>query len=238
VAAVEVRDLTKHYRQGEAGLVHALDGVTLSIDAGEFVSLVGRSGSGKTTFLHSVGLLLRPTAGQVIIDGIDTTTLTDGQRADFRGRRIGFVLKNPTLLHTLTVLENVMLPLRYGQIGRGGKKRARELLDLVGLGDSVHDRPAQLTRMQSLRVAIARALVRAPTMVLADEPTGEVDNETSDEILFLMQQINRTSAVTFLIATDDVEVASCMDRMIRLIDGQVGSDERPRVAWGRLTSIP
>jgi len=237
VAAVEVRDLTRKYRQGNDSLVRALDGVTLSVDPGEFVSVVGRSGSGKTTFLHCVGLLLRPTTGQVIVDGVDTTALTDGQRADFRGRQIGFVFRHQGLLPTLTALQNVMLPLRYGPIGTGGKKRARELLDIVGVGDLMHHRPGQLTVGQSQRVAIARAFIKAPTLVLADEPTGEVDNETSDELLFLMQQLNRTSGVTFIIATHDVDVATCMDRVIRLSDGQVGADERLRVARGRVSSI-
>lgn len=236
MAAIEVRDLTRKYRQGEANMVQALDGVTLSVDAGEFVSIVGRSGSGKTTFLHCIGLLLRPTSGQVTIDGIDTTALTDGQRADFRGRRIGFVFRDQNLFPTLTALQNVMLPLRYGRIGSGGKKRARELLDLVGLGDHMHHRPDQLTVGQSQRVAIARALIKAPTLVLADEPTGELDNESSDELLYLLQQLNRTSGVTFIVATHDVDVATCTDRMIRLSDGQVGADERLRVARGRLTS--
>jgi len=184
-----------------------------------------------------VGLLLRPTIGQVLIDGVDTTALTDGQRADFRGRRIGFVFRHQSLLPTLTALQNVMLPLRYGPIGTGGKKRARELLDIVGLGDLMHHRPGQLTMAESQRVAIARALIKAPTLVVADEPTGEVDNETSDELLFLMQQLNRTSGVTFIIATHDVDVATCMDRVIRLSDGQVGADERLRVARGRRSSI-
>ena len=237
MAAVEVRDLTRKYRQGNDSLVRALDGVTLSVDPGEFVSVVGRSGSGKTTFLHCVGLLLRPTTGQVIVDGVDTTALTDGQRADFRGRQIGFVFRHQGLLPTLTALQNVMLPLRYGPIGTGGKKRARELLDIVGLGDLMHHRPGQLTMAESQRVAIARALIKAPTLVVADEPTGEVDNETSDELLFLMQQLNRTSGVTFIIATHDVDVATCMDRVIRLSDGQVGADERLRVERGRRSSI-
>jgi putative ABC transport system ATP-binding protein len=228
MAAIEVRDLAARYRQGEADPVQALAGVSLSVQVGEFVSVVGRAGSGKTTLLHSVGLLLRPTSGQVLIDGVDTSGLTDGQRADFRGRRIGFVLPTRNLLPALTALENVMLPLRYAWIRRGARNRARELLDLVGMGDRLHDRPDRLSRGQAQRVAIARALIKAPTLVLADEPTGEVDDETSDELLYLMQQVNRMSDVTFIIATHDPDVGSCMDRMIRLGDGRVVSDQRLR----------
>jgi putative ABC transport system ATP-binding protein len=236
VAAIELRELTRVYRQGQPGAVRALDGVTLSIYSGEFVSVVGRAGSGKTTLLHSVGLLVRPTSGQVVIDGIDTGALTDGERADLRGRRIGFVLQDLNLLPTLTALENVMLPLRYTQlgIGRGVKQRARDLLDRVGLADRIDERPDQLTAGQAQRVAIARALINGPTLVLADEPTGEVDDETSDELLYLMQQLNRTSGVTFVIATHDVEVGSCMDRMIRIGGGRVVSDAQLRVDRDRL----
>ena len=205
-----------------------MDGVTLSVQAGEFVSLVGRSGSGKTTLLHCLGLLLRPSSGQVVIDGIDTTALTDGQRTMLRGRRIGFVFQDPNLLGTLTVLENVVLPQRYAGISRRAGQRARDLLDLVGLGDQLRQRPDQLTAGQAQRVAIARALVKEPSLVLADEPTGEVDNETSDELLYLLQQVNRMSGIAFVVATHDVEVASCLDRMVRLRDGQVVSDERLR----------
>jgi putative ABC transport system ATP-binding protein len=232
LAVIQVRNLTKKYRPGEDGEVQALVGVTLTFQASEFVSVYGRSGSGKTTLLHSVGLLARPTTGQVIIDGVDTATLTDGQRADFRGRRIGFVLQDRNLLPTLTVLENVLLPQRYARIDTGARKRARELLDLVGVADRMTARPHQLTPGQAQRVAIARALIKAPTLVLADEPTGEVDAETSDELLYLMQQINRTSGVAFVIASHDMEVASCMDRMIRLSGGRVTSDERLRPAQG------
>ena len=237
MAAIEVRDLTRKYRQGQAHAVQALDGVTLSVRAGEFVSVVGRSGSGKTTLLHCLGLLLRPTSGQVVIDGIDTTALTDGQRTTLRGRRIGFVFQDLNLLRTLTVLENVLLPLRYAGISRGARQRARELLDLVGLGDHLRLRPDQLTAAQAQRVAIARALIKEPSLVLADEPTGEVDNETSDELLYLMQQVNRTSGVAFVVATHDVDVASCMDRMIRIRDGQVVSDDRLRVDLDRLREL-
>jgi ABC-type lipoprotein export system ATPase subunit len=229
VAAIEVRDLTKRYRQGQPNEVCALDGVTLTVEAGEFVSVEGRSGSGKTTLLHSAGLLVRPTSGQVVVDGVDAGRLTDGRRADLRGRRIGFVFQARHLLPTLTALENVMLPLRYGWIRRGAKARARDLLGLVGLGDRMDRRPDQHSAGQAQRVAIARAMIRSPALVLADEPTGEVDSETSDELLYLMQQLNRMSGVAFVVATHDTDVASCMDRMVRIRDGRVVSDQRLRV---------
>jgi ABC-type lipoprotein export system ATPase subunit len=228
VGTIEARDLTKKYRHGQPNEVRALDGITLRIEAGEFVSVVGRAGSGKTTLLHALGLLLRPTSGEVAIDGIETAGLPDGQRAAIRGRRIGFVFQDRGLLPTLTALENVMLPLRYARIGRGARDRARHLLDLVGLGDQARELPDQLTAGQAQRVAIARALIKAPTLVLADEPTGEVDAETSDELIYLMQQLNRKGDVAFVVATHDPDVASCMNRMIRLRDGQVVSDERLR----------
>ncbi len=240
MAAIEVRGMNLTYRQGQANAVHALDAISLSVQSGEFVSLVGRAGSGKTSFLHCAGMLLRRTSGQVLIDGIDTGALTDAERADLRGRRLGFVFRDRNLLPTLTVLQNVLLPLRYtGLLGAGkaGKKRARDLLELVGLADRTHDLPAGLTVGQAQRAAIARSLVRAPSLVLADEPTGEVDNETSDELLYLMQQLNRMSDVTFIVATHDAEIGSCMDRMIRISDGQVVADARLRVDRQRLPGI-
>ncbi len=240
MAAIEVRNLTVRYRQGEANAVRALDSLSLSIEAGEFVSMVGRAGSGKTTFLHCIGLLLRPTSGEVIVDGIDAGALADGERADLRGRRIGFVFRDRNLLPTLTVLENVLLPLRYAGLplaGAGGKTRARDLLDLVGLAGRMHDRPGQLAAGEAQRAAIARALVRAPALVVADEPTGDVDNDTSDELLYLMQQVNRMSDVTFVVATHDPEVGSCMDRIIRISDGRVVSDARLGAERERLRDV-
>jgi putative ABC transport system ATP-binding protein len=233
VAAIEVRGVSVKYRQGQPTAVQALDGVTLGVQAGEFVSVLGRAGSGKTTLLHCAGLLLRPTSGVVVLDGIDAATLSDGRRADLRSRKIAWVLRDRNLLPGLTVLENVLLPLRYAglsALSRTGRARARDLLDLVGLADRARARPDELTAAQSQRAAIARALVKAPTLVLADEPTGEMDDEASDELLYLMQQINRMSDVTFLVATQDRDVASCMDRMIRIGGGRVLSDERLRVA--------
>jgi ABC-type lipoprotein export system ATPase subunit len=240
MAAIEVQGLGMRFRQGQPNMVSALEGVDLGIQAGEFVSLVGRAGSGKTTLLHCIGLLLKPTSGQVVVDGIDTTAFTEGQRSELRGRRIGFVFQDANLLAGLTVRENVLLPLRYSglaALSRAARRRAADLLDLAGLADQMDQRPDQLTAGQAQRAAIARALIKAPTLVLADEPTGEVDNETSDELLYLMQQINRMSDVTFLVATHDPEVASCMDRVIRLSDGRVASQERLRVERLRLRGV-
>src|SRR5438445_5011639 len=170
MANIELVELTKHYKQGK-NIVRALDGVTLRIDAGEFVSVVGRSGSGKTTLLDLVGLLLRPTSGTVRIDGVDTAALKDGQRADLRGQRIGFIFQEYNLLPTLNVVENVTLPLRYTRSRVGdGKARARELLEIVGLTERMRHRPDELSGGEQQRVAIARSLINRPALVLGDEP--------------------------------------------------------------------
>src|SRR3981081_4246811 len=158
MANIELVELTKHYKQGKT-VVRALDGVTLSITAGEFVSVVGRSGSGKPALLARVGRLLRPTSGRVVIDGVDTSTLKDGQRADTRGQRLGFIFQEYNLLPALNVIENVMLPLRYNGGGKEGRARALRLLEMVGLGDRIQSRADELSGGQQQRVAIARALV-------------------------------------------------------------------------------
>jgi ABC-type lipoprotein export system ATPase subunit len=234
---IEVSDLTKKYRLGDSHAVQALDRVTFGLQPGELVSVTGRAGSGKTTLLHAIGLLVRPTTGRVVVDGVDTGALTDGRRTHLRGRRIGFVLPRRNLLPTLTALENVLLPLRYAWIDRGARSRARDLLDLVGLGDQPRLGADQLSAGQAQRVAIARALIRQPGVVLADEPTGELDSRASGELLDLVREINRMSGVTFVIATHDGDVASCADRVIRLVDGRVVSDERPRMGLDHLRGI-
>jgi ABC-type lipoprotein export system ATPase subunit len=225
MAGIELTELTKHYRQGK-NLVKALDGVTLSIGSGEFVAVVGRSGSGKTTLLDLLGLLLRPTSGKIEIDGVDTATLRDGDRATMRGERIGFIFQEFNLLPTLNALENVMLPLRYRR-GKDpdGQARAQRLLEEVDLADRVLHRPAELSGGQAQRVAIARSLINNPALVLGDEPTGEVDSETSMQLLDLMRRMNREKGVTFVVVTHDMEVANRADRIIRLKDGTVVSDE-------------
>src|SRR5437588_9950651 len=186
-AAVEVFDLRKHYRQGEH-VVKALDGVTLAGAPGEFVAVVGRSGSGKTTVLDLVGLLARPTSGRIVLDGQDTEELRDSQRADLRAQKIGFIFQSFNLLPTYSALDNVMLPLRYsGSNGKAGRQRALELLEMVELGNRGHHRPDQLSGGEQQRVAIARSLVNRPSLVLGDEPTGELDTEQSAELIGLMR---------------------------------------------------
>jgi putative ABC transport system ATP-binding protein len=230
MATIELIDVKKHYRQGGI-VVRALDGVSLGIEPAEFSAIVGRSGSGKTTLLDVAGLLMRPSAGQVLIDGEDTGRLSDRRRAEIRGRRIGFVFQEYNLLPALNVVENVLLPVRYtgGDI-REGRRRAVHLLELVGLEDRLFHRPDQLSGGQQQRVAIARALVNRPALVLGDEPTGAVDSDTSERLLGLMRQLNREEGVTFVVVTHDLELAARADRVIRLHDGRVVSDEQSMAA--------
>ena len=221
---IEIQDLTKHYHQGNS-IVRALDGISLRIESGEFVAVVGRSGSGKTTFLDSLGLLVRPTGGRVMIDGIDTSALRDRDKARMRGDRIGFVFQEYNLLPTLDALENVMLPLRYAAKPKGDRRWAETLLRDVGLEDRMHHRGDQLSGGQQQRVAIARALVNRPSVVLGDEPTGAVDTETSEQLIGIMRRMNEEHGVTFVIVTHDLDLAAATDRVIRLRDGRVLSDE-------------
>jgi len=229
MALIELTELVKHYRQGK-NTVRAIDGVTLGINAGEFVSVVGRSGSGKTTMLDLCGLLMRPTSGRIRIEGVDTSELSDGRRAELRGNRIGFVFQEYNLLPTLNVVENVELPLRYTGDRAAGRKRSLELLEAIGLSDKLHARADELSGGQQQRVAIARALVNRPALLLADEPTGALDTETASEFVSLMRSLNEEEGLTVVIVTHDLELAAQTDRVIKLRDGHVVEDARARVA--------
>jgi putative ABC transport system ATP-binding protein len=200
--------------------------VDVAIEAGEFVSVVGRSGSGKTTMLDLCGLLMRPTSGRIRIEGVDTSGLSDGRRAELRGRRIGFVFQEYNLLPALNVVENVELPLRYTGDRGAGRKRSVELLQAVGLSDKLRARADELSGGQQQRVAIARALVNRPALLLADEPTGALDTETAAEFVSLMRRMNVEEGLTVVIVTHDLELAAQTDRVIRLRDGRVLEDVR------------
>jgi ABC-type lipoprotein export system ATPase subunit len=225
MAGVRLVELTKHYKRGSE-IIRALDGVSLEIDQGEFVAVVGRSGSGKTTMLDLLGLLLKPTAGQLFIDDVDTTRLSDRERARMRGRKVGFVFQEYNLLSGLNVLENVMLPQRYMKDGEAGKQRAIELIDRVGLADRIKHKPSELSGGQMQRVAIARSMVNRPSLILLDEPTGAVDTETAQQLVDLLKRLNTEDRVTIVLVTHDTDISGQAKRQIRLKDGTVLSDEK------------
>ena len=221
---LEARGLTKVYRRG-ASEVRAVDGIDLDVTAGAFMAIMGRSGSGKTTLLDLLGCLLRPTDGELAIDGRSVIGASDGELAAIRRERIGFVFQEFNLIPTLTAIENVLLPLRYGPRRPDGRSRALELLDLVGLGARATHRPTELSGGEQQRVAIARALVNEPAVILADEPTGELDSATSEQLMATLRQLNRDRGVTIIIVTHDAGVAGATDRVVRLSDGRVVADE-------------
>jgi ABC-type lipoprotein export system ATPase subunit len=224
MADIRLENLTKHYKRGSE-VIKALDGVTLTIGSGEFVAVVGRSGSGKTTMLDLLGLLLKPTSGRLFIDNVDTAALNDRDRAHTRARKVGFVFQEYNLLSGLNVLENVMLPLRYVKDHKDGKQRAMDLINRVGLSDRIKHRPSELSGGQAQRVAIARSMVNRPSLILLDEPTGAVDTETAQQLVDLLKQLNREEQVTLVLVTHDLDVAGEARRRIRLKDGKVLSDE-------------
>jgi lipoprotein-releasing system ATP-binding protein len=221
--------VTKEY--GKGVVTRALDGVDLVLNRGEFVALIGPSGSGKSTLLNVVGLLDRPSAGQLLMDGVDTGGLDDKGLTALRGRNLGFVFQFHHLLPAFTALENVMLPAWADENfpSQAMKDRALELLVAVGLGDRKDARTGQLSGGQQQRVAIARALARRPALVLADEPTGNLDTVSSNEVFELMRRFNRELSTTFLVVTHDPRIADRCDRIVEIVDGRIHSD-RPVVA--------
>jgi len=222
---LEARGLVKVYRRG-ASEVRAVDGIDLDVEAGQFMAIMGRSGGGKTTLLDLLGCLLRPTDGQLSIDGRSVIGASDGELAKIRRERIGFVFQEFNLIPTLTAIENVLLPLRYGPRRPDARARGGELLDTVGLAQRAGHRPTELSGGEQQRVAIARALVNEPAVILADEPTGELDSATSERLIGTLRQLNADRGVTIIIVTHDAGVAGATDRVVRLTDGRVVADER------------
>ncbi len=215
---VETYDLTKIYGDGEE--IRALDGVSLTIKRGEFVSVMGPSGSGKSTLLYVLGALARPTSGQALINGQNLTEVKDLDR--FRNETIGFIFQLHNLIPTMTALENVEVPLHEQKMSvKERRQRSREVLELVGLGDRLTHLPNQLSGGQCQRVAVARSLVNQPSLVLADEPTGELDSVSSKETIDLMHEMNRRLSTTFIIVTHDPAVARRTERVLIMGDGRI-----------------
>ena len=222
---IAVRDLTKAYHLGEVD-VHALRGVSLDIAPGEFIALTGPSGSGKSTFMHLLGCLDRPTSGSYQLSGRDVASLSKRELARVRNRQIGFVFQGFNLLARTSALENVELPLLYagGIKGQKRKAQAKAALESVGLGDRLHHHPNQMSGGQQQRVAIARALVTNPVLLLADEPTGNLDSKTSIEVMDIFQRLNKESGLTIVLVTHEHDIAEYGTRIVSFIDGRVRSD--------------
>jgi putative ABC transport system ATP-binding protein len=244
VPVISVRDLTKEYRMGEH-IVRALRGVSLDIEPGEFVAVTGPSGSGKSTFMHIAGCLDRPTTGQYFLDGRDVSQTSKDELARVRNEKIGFVFQGFNLLTRTSALDNVELPLLYrnknGFKTAERHKRAMAALEAVNLGSRYHHMPNQLSGGQQQRVAIARALINEPSIILADEPTGNLDTRTSIEVMGIFQRLNRERGITVLLITHEMDIAEYGTRLIRFRDGRVVADQavlHRRNADDELAALP
>jgi len=224
---IEAREITKTYQMGEI-LVEALRGVSFKIQRGEVVSIMGPSGSGKSTMMNTLGCLDRPTSGEYILDGESVGQMTDDQLASVRNRKVGFVFQSFNLLSRLTALGNVELPLRYSGLTEGRRERARAALEAVGLSDRMTHRPYELSGGQQQRVAVARSLVNNPAIIMADEPTGNLDSKVGKEIMNLLLNLNKERGTTLIIVTHDAAIAEQTQRVIRLRDGELESSGEER----------
>jgi len=215
---IEVRGITKVYKMGEVE-VHALRGVSFDIERGEVVSIMGPSGSGKSTLMNMLGCLDRPSGGEYYLDGELVSSLTDDQLAVIRNKKVGFVFQSFNLLSRVSSLVNVALPLRYAGMTSGRRDLARKALEAVGLGDRIMHRPTELSGGQQQRVAVARAIINNPSIIMADEPTGNLDSKVGQEIMDLLLKLNKERGTTLIIVTHDPTIAEQTGRVIRLFDG-------------------
>ena len=228
---VELRDVYKIYGEGLESEVRALDGVSLTIDAGEFVAIVGQSGSGKSTMMNVLGCLDIPTRGDYFLSGTDVRELTDQELSRIRNREIGFIFQQYNLIQSLSVLENVELPLLYQGIDSIDRREmAMEALERVGLAERWRHKPTQMSGGQQQRVAIARAIATHPPIIMADEPTGALDSRTGLEVLHFLQQLNREGS-TIILITHDNGIAATARRIVRLADGKIVEDREQEVDW-------
>ena len=241
---ISVRDLTRVYHMGDHE-VRALRGVSLDVEPGEFVSVTGPSGSGKSTFMHIIGALDKPTSGAYFLDGKDVAQLSKDELAGVRNQKIGFVFQGFNLLARTTALDNVELPLLYnsktGLKTAERHKRAMASLEIVGLGERFHHMPNQLSGGQQQRVAIARALINEPSIILADEPTGNLDSRTSIEVMGIFQRLNQERGITVMLITHEADIAEYGTRLIRFRDGRVVADQKithRRHATDELAALP
>ncbi len=224
MAVIELKDIMKTYQMGDS-IVHALDHVNLEISAGEFTSIMGPSGSGKSTLMNVIGCLDRPTSGQYFLDGKEIGGYDDDELARTRNQKIGFVFQNFNLLPRLSALVNVALPLVYAGVPETERlKRARETLAAVGLGDRVEHRPNEMSGGQRQRVAIARALINQPAIIMADEPTGNLDSKSSYEIMDIFRELNEAGK-TIVMVTHEPDIAERTKRIIHMVDGKIVNDE-------------
>jgi putative ABC transport system ATP-binding protein len=221
---VNAEDLTKTYQMGEVE-VHALQGAALQVRPGELLAIMGPSGSGKSTLMNILGCLDQPTSGQYHLEGVDVAQLSDTKLAQIRGKRIGFVFQSFNLLPRTSALSNVELPLVYMGVGLGERhRRSVAALELVGLGDRLHHKPNELSGGQQQRVAIARALVTNPAIIMADEPTGNLDSKSSEEIMGIFQHLNEDQGITIIFVTHEADIAQHTRRIVRLADGVIVED--------------
>ncbi len=219
MSVIELVDITKTYRMGDVE-VNALCGVSFNIEKGEMVAIMGPSGSGKSTLMNIIGCLDIPTSGSYCLDGVDVSKLSDDQQADIRNRKIGFVFQSFNLLPRTTALDNVELPMVYGH-SSNRRQRALDALKMVGLEERVHHRPKELSGGQQQRVAIARALVNEPAIILADEPTGNLDSHSGEEIMNIFHTLNKDHGLTVVLVTHDPEIGSHASRIIHIRDGEI-----------------